>query len=160
MAKDNKHDQGKPIAGALVDFKRTLRALSVPSMCQHYIGIEYAVAKSFEACWLNNDDPVLLAYYAIQLMPVEPDLECPTFIGQFAQHLLEIASLMEFGQRKYERSSWLEVPDGFNRYSDAMMRHYLQSFYELKDRESGYYHLTCVAWNAMCRCELFLRGRA
>lgn len=78
----------------------------------------------------------------------------------FPKALREVALLSEFGANKYAWKGWEEVPDGVNRYSDAMARHLLdETEGPLDDGPggSGLLHATAVAWNALARLELMLR---
>lgn len=63
------------------------------------------------------------------------------------------------GAEKYSPNGWMEVPDGINRYTDAMYRHFLrEALGEAADRQSGLLHAAHAAWNALARLELMLRG--
>jgi hypothetical protein len=77
----------------------------------------------------------------------------------FPLALIAISELSDFGSEKYPDTHWHDVPDGFNRYSDAMMRHFLSEGGDCldKDIESGLLHITATAWNAMGRLEILLR---
>lgn len=74
----------------------------------------------------------------------------------FANALLEVAKLGTFGAQKYSDDGWKQVPNGVQRYSDAMLRHYLYEQRELIDPDSGLLHAVAVAWNALARLELML----
>jgi hypothetical protein len=81
-------------------------------------------------------------------------------LGDFGAALQAVTCVGTFGAAKYVDSGWLEVPNGLERYSDAMQRHYLQevivneSYY---DNDSGLPHAFQTAWNALARLELMLR---
>lgn len=78
----------------------------------------------------------------------------------FANALTEVAEVGTYGANKYSPNGWLEVPNGFERYSDALHRHLtLESTEGMFDIEggSGMYHAAQVAWNALARLELLLR---
>lgn len=80
-------------------------------------------------------------------------------LGDFALALDAVAHVGTFGAQKYSAHGWLGVPDGHARYSDAMMRHFLaEAAGERSDRESGISHAAHLAWNALARLELELRG--
>lgn len=79
-------------------------------------------------------------------------------IQEFGLALTAVSSLMAFGAKKYERSSWIDVENGVERYTDAMMRHFFQEPYEDEDKESKHAHDVAVAFNALARLELRLRG--
>lgn len=79
-------------------------------------------------------------------------------LGLFANALMEVAEVGTFGANKYTEGGWVEVPDGFKRYEDAQMRHYLKRHMgEELDKDSGHYHLAHEAWNALAKLELYLR---
>ena len=77
------------------------------------------------------------------------------YIKSFQRALLEVTKVAEYGAKKYSENGWEHVPDGYNRYSDAMLRHYLTNS-ELDD-ESELLHDAHAAWNAIARLELKLR---
>jgi len=80
-----------------------------------------------------------------------------TITKDFGAALLAVSSIGTFGARKYSKSNWLQVPDGVDRYTDAMMRHFLTESTALYDSESNMLHAAHVAWNALARLELMLR---
>lgn len=79
-------------------------------------------------------------------------------LQQFALAITEIMKVATFGARKYSRGGWQHVTNGRERYSDAMMRHYLKESLEPNDPDSGLSHEAHLAWNALARLELKLRG--
>lgn len=64
--------------------------------------------------------------------------------------LYEIAKVLTFGAKKYAAHSWQTVPDGEERYANALMRH-LTSINEgeIYDKESGLLHIAHVGCNAL-----------
>lgn len=76
-------------------------------------------------------------------------------LGDFRRALVEVVKIGTFGARKYSDHGWLSVPDGYQRYTDAMMRHLFQEGSGL-DPESGLLHQAHAAWNALARLELML----
>jgi len=73
----------------------------------------------------------------------------------FPHALSGIADVATFGARKYTRNGWRTVPDGLQRYTDAMHRHLLAAAKgEVCDPESGLLHMYHVAWNALAITEL------
>lgn len=79
-------------------------------------------------------------------------------LGGFAQALREVAMVGTYGAKKYTDSGWVDVPDGFSRYTDAMLRHYLaEATGEQFDDGSDLLHAAHVAWNALARLELLMR---
>ena len=78
-------------------------------------------------------------------------------IGYFPRALEAVSEVSAFGASKYAWKGWVTVPDGENRYSDALLRHLT---YEAKgediDQDSGLLHAAHAAWNALARLELRL----
>ena len=69
----------------------------------------------------------------------------------------EIVKVYHEGAKKYGENTWQNLPDGYNRYKGAMMRHLvLHEKEEIFDKETGCRHLAQVAWNAiaMLNCSL------
>ncbi len=60
-----------------------------------------------------------------------------------------LAKLYTNGAIKYSDGGWKEVPNGEERYLDALMRH-LEAYRagEWMDKDTKVPHLTAVAWNA------------
>lgn len=75
----------------------------------------------------------------------------------FSRALWKVAEVGTYGANKYTRGGWQEVPDGQQRYLDAMMRHLCKMPHEPIDEESGLLTLAQVAWNALAILELELR---
>lgn len=76
-------------------------------------------------------------------------------LGDFANALWQVGEVGTFGADKYADSGWLEVDNAIERYSSAMLRHYLKyKAGEGFDEESGFSHLAHVAWNALAILEL------
>lgn len=74
----------------------------------------------------------------------------------FADALLEVAKVGTHGAAKYDDHNWLSVDNGFERYSSAMIRHYLAENEDYFDDDSGYLHAAHAAWNALARLQLIL----
>src|SRR5438034_6047571 len=82
-------------------------------------------------------------------------------LAYFPRALKAVAFVSNAGARKYSDgqypTQWREVPNGINRYSDAMARHiFLEGEGEVHDPETGMLHAAQVAWNALARLELYL----
>jgi hypothetical protein len=79
----------------------------------------------------------------------------------FPRAMMAVAELSQFGAEKYSWKGWENVPDGINRYSNAMGRHILfediEGLYDNGPGGSGALHKTAVAWNALAALELLLR---
>jgi len=79
-------------------------------------------------------------------------------ISYFPRAISAVAAISAFGASKYAWKGWESVPDGYNRYSDAMVRHLVyEGEGEMVDFESGLLHAAHAAWNALARLELLIR---
>lgn len=79
-------------------------------------------------------------------------------IAYFPRAITAVAAVSTFGASKYAWKGWETVPEGFERYSDALVRHLIREGEgELLDPDSGLLHCAAVAWNALARLELKLR---
>jgi hypothetical protein len=79
-------------------------------------------------------------------------------INYFPNAIVEVAKVSGFGAEKYTWNGWESVPDGVNRYSDAMGRHLIgETIDGPTDPATGLSHAAQVAWNALARLELMLR---
>lgn len=87
------------------------------------------------------------------------------FFKYFPRAIEEVAKVSGAGSRKYAEgkypTKWAEVPNGENRYGNALLRHMIE---EVKGNavDSGIggtncLHLAQEAWNALARLELYLR---
>lgn len=96
----------------------------------------------------------------------------PVFQGAFdyfPRALMKVAGVSFKGARKYTWKGWETVPDGVNRYSNAIGRHQLKEsiegpydldFLNMSVEEGGpvkVLHKAQVAWNALATLELYLR---
>ena len=75
----------------------------------------------------------------------------------FGMALDAVSQVGTFGAQKYTRGGWQSVPNGEQRYEDALMRHLLKIRTEEMDPETGMPHLWAVAWNALAVIELQCR---
>lgn len=79
-------------------------------------------------------------------------------ISYFPRAIEAVAAVSSFGATKYAWKGWDNVADGFNRYSDAMVRHLAnEGKGEVLDPDSRFLHAAHTAWNALARLELLLR---
>lgn len=89
--------------------------------------------------------------------------KAPVFRGAvayFPRAIQAVASVSAFGATKYAWSGWRHVPDGLNRYSDAMVRHMLaEAEGQDLDPDSGLLHAAHTGWNALARLELILQEK-
>lgn len=78
-------------------------------------------------------------------------------LGDFANALMAVAVVGTYGAAEYTDSGWRVVPNGIERYTDAMQRHWLKEKTEGSyDGKSGLLHAAQVAWNALARLELII----
>lgn len=78
-------------------------------------------------------------------------------LAGFANALTEVGKVGTFGADKYTDNGWVSVPNGIERYSDALLRHHFT--HEELDPESGLEHSAHAAWNALAVLELKLREK-
>lgn len=79
-------------------------------------------------------------------------------LGGFARSLEEVGKVGTYGARKYTPNGWMEVENGIDRYTDAMLRHYLKERTgESCDPDTGLLHAAHLAWNALARLDLMIR---
>lgn len=117
----------------------------------------FAMEKHYAKAETTNDDPSKIAAGAIKY----DNGKSPVFRGlidYFPRACEQVAAVSAFGATKYSWKGWLSVDKGFERYSDALVRHLTsEGKGETEDRDSGLRHASHVAWNAMARLELLLR---
>lgn len=79
-------------------------------------------------------------------------------LSYFPRAISAVAEVSAFGASKYAWKGWESVPDGYNRYSDALVRHLIyEGEGEVLDPDSGLLHVAHTAWNALARLELLLK---
>lgn len=79
-------------------------------------------------------------------------------IHGFRNALLEVSKVATFGANKYAEGNWAFVENGYKRYTNAMLRHYLNEHAaDSKDPETGLLEAAHIAWNALARLELLLK---
>ena len=81
-------------------------------------------------------------------------------LHDFSLALQAVANVGDFGMRKYTRGGWQSVPNGAERYFDAMWRHLLKSRHEELDPDSNLPHLDHALWNLNAVIELRERAKA
>lgn len=65
----------------------------------------------------------------------------------------EAVRVYTYGAQKYAPNSWQNLPNGYNRYKAALLRHLtLIDQGEHFDKESGLLHASQVLWNAIALC--------
>lgn len=76
-------------------------------------------------------------------------------LGGFASALQEVIKVGTEGANKYTPNGWMSVPNAKERYTNAMLRHWLEEESgELFDNGPGgigTFHAAQVAWNALAR---------
>ena len=78
-------------------------------------------------------------------------------IQSFPRAIIAVASVSTFGANKYTWGGWRTVPEGFERYSNAMVRHLAKEGEgEIEDNDSHLLHAAHVAWNSLARLEILL----
>jgi len=79
-------------------------------------------------------------------------------LAYFPRACLAVAEVSTVGAKKYAWEGWKTVPDGYNRYSDALGRHIVYEHIDGSlDADTGLLHAAHTAWNAMARLELLLK---
>lgn len=85
----------------------------------------------------------------------------PVFRGllqYFPRACRAVANVSLFGANKYTWKGWEKVPDGPNRYGDALARHIVDEQIDGPiDPTTGLMHAAQQAWNALARLELMLQ---
>ena len=93
----------------------------------------------------------------------------PVFQGvldYFPRAITAVADVSLYGTNKYAWKGWESVPDGINRYANALARHIVKEAIEGPwdiaakldpDHPTDIRHAAQVAWNALARLELILR---
>lgn len=79
-------------------------------------------------------------------------------LGDFSRALAEVSKVGTYGASKYTDRGWLSVPNGIERYTDAMLRHVFSDLGgERDDPDTQLRHAAHACWNALARLELALR---
>jgi Domain of unknown function (DUF5664) len=77
----------------------------------------------------------------------------------FPQACMAVADVSTAGASKYSWKGWEKVPDGENRYRNAVGRHILKRSIEGEYDPEGFMHDAQIAWNALAVLELVLRSK-
>lgn len=80
-------------------------------------------------------------------------------LDYFPRACKEVALVSLAGANKYAWKGWETVPDGVNRYMNALGRHQLDLSIQGEYDPDGFLHRAQVAWNALAALELWLRER-
>lgn len=81
-------------------------------------------------------------------------------LGGFARALTAVSAVGTYGAVKYTDNGWMEVPNGEQRYDDALIRHWLEEKRGKKcDPDTELLHAAHAAWNALARLDLVIRNQ-
>ena len=70
--------------------------------------------------------------------------------GGFARSLEEVGKVATYGANKYTPDGWKHVPNPVERYTNAMLRHWVAySKGEVLDKDTGLSHFAHFTWNAL-----------
>ena len=79
-------------------------------------------------------------------------------LGGFPNALWGVGEVGTFGANKYSDNGWKEVDNAVERYSNALLRHYLKyKTGEFYDRETSLPHLSHMIWNACALYESYYK---
>lgn len=128
----------------MTDLQRLLRALEANAIAEPHL---------CECDTLSERDPYGLAPNCpgAKLDAGKPDM---SLMVDFHGAMREVAKVATYGAVKYSRGGWLQVEDGYTRYTAAMLRHTFVG--SPIDDESGLLHAAHAAWNALARLEMLL----
>lgn len=117
-------------------------------------------AHSSHSCERYSNEPIILTE-DLHVAGAKDDSVKPRtdlVLGGFSRALWEVSQVGTFGANKYTDNGWMEVPNGIERYLNALLRHYFKyRMGEAYDHESGLLHLSHLAWNALAVLELYRR---
>lgn len=84
-----------------------------------------------------------------------------TVLGAFSPALAEVTRVGTYGAQKYTKHGWISVPNGKERYYEAMMRHLLADLQtpESVDPDTQITHLAHAAWNILAILTLRVNER-
>lgn len=77
----------------------------------------------------------------------------------FAPEIQELCKVWTFGANKYSKSNWKLVENGYERYSNALIRHLIAEDECYYDDESRLLHAAHIAFNALARMHFILEGK-
>lgn len=121
--------------------------------------------KEFER-YIEDIKPSHVVYMDEGITGVKHDAGKPKVamvLQYFSNALTEVAKCGTFGTAKYGNGkfwdhNWNRVENGVERYSDAMIRHFLSEPTEGQDPDTELLHAAHVAWNALARLQLMLES--
>jgi len=75
-------------------------------------------------------------------------------LGAFAHALWAVCEIGTYGANKYSDNGWQDVPNGLERYDDALLRHWMKDkMGEMSDQDTDLLHQAHLAWNALAVLE-------
>lgn len=78
-------------------------------------------------------------------------------LGYFPNAIALVSAVSHFGASKYAWDGWRYVDNGFDRYSEAMVRHLVsEGTGSGLDFDSGLPHIGHTCWNSLARLEIWL----
>lgn len=72
----------------------------------------------------------------------------PAFL-MVSSALLMVSEVGTYGANKYTPNGWKDVPDGRDRYFDALWRHLLKVASESRDQDTQMLHMAHAVWNML-----------
>lgn len=78
------------------------------------------------------------------------------FLQDFEPVIEPLTRIWEFGANTYGISNWKQVKNGEVRFTNAMLRHFLNEKHRFRDSETGLPHAAHVAFNALMRLYFIL----
>ena len=98
---------------------------------------------------------------AERMFPMQTATGVDGYLRRHVGMLTAVIGVGTFGARKYTPRGWRYVPDGKDRYRNALARHVVHILEgEDIDRESGHPHKSHIAWNALAWATLNIIGPA
>ena len=80
-------------------------------------------------------------------------------LSYFPRAIALISQVSHFGATKYAWDGWRHVDNGFERYSEALVRHLVaEGSADFLDPDSNLPHIGHTAWNALARTELWIEA--
>lgn len=105
-----------------------------------------------------ESDPLGIAQHAPGAKLDNGKVRAGMVLMPFARALLAVGDVGTYGARKYSDRGWEAVPNGIERYTDALFRHLMaEGKGQVNDEDTGLLHAAHAAWNALARLELMLR---
>lgn len=145
---------------------RTGELYETPECTGHFTGSGYSPGPAIGE-WVDDKNHRVRIYDPQpSLAGAAPDLKFDSgkprwslLMQGLAKGLAGIVAVLTFGAKKYAAHSWRNVQNGQERYKDALYRHlHAIESGELTDPESGCFHWSHVATNALFLHELEIQN--